>query len=68
MLTVVILICSISTPPGDCDAAHALEMLNIGVVRSLAACGVQAQAVLARSAIKPVPEREYVKVRCAREG
>jgi hypothetical protein len=64
MLSVIVLICSISTQPSDCGASRALQSLSGGEARSFQACGLQAQAILASSALKPAPEREYAKIEC----
>jgi hypothetical protein len=65
MLSVVILICSLSMSPGECHDYNALQILSGGEARTLAGCGFQAQETLARSAIQPMPEREYAKIECA---
>lgn len=67
MLSIVILICSISTAPRDCDSSRALATLHGGNAVSTRNCGVQAQAFLSRSALKPDPDREYAKIECLRE-
>jgi len=64
MNSVVILICSLTMAPGDCNVATALDVLNAGEARTVASCGLQAQATLARTAVKPDPDREYAKVEC----
>jgi hypothetical protein len=66
MLSVVILICSISTQPQDCDSSRALATLHVGETASMLSCGIEAQSFLSRSALKPDPVREYAKIQCAR--
>jgi hypothetical protein len=66
MISVLILICSISTPPQNCDSSSALATLRGGKTASVASCGVEAQVFLARSALKPDPAREYAKIECLR--
>ncbi len=65
MLSVVVLICSLSTPPGDCDVSHALQTLSVGEEHSFMACSLRGEAMLARSALRPVRESEYAKIQCA---
>lgn len=67
MLSVIVLICSLSTPRADCDVSHALQTLSGGEARSFQACSLRGQAMLARSALRPVRETEYAKIECARE-
>ena len=67
MLSVVILICSISTQPQNCDSSNALATLHGGQAASSMSCGMEAQAFLGRSALRPDPVREYAKIECLRE-
>lgn len=67
MLSVIILICSLSTSPADCNDANALEVMNGGEASTVAACTIKAQQALAKVSVRPVPGREYAKVRCARK-
>jgi hypothetical protein len=66
MISVLILICSISIPPQNCDSSNALATLHGGKTASVAGCGVEGQAFLARSPLKPDPAREYAKIECLR--
>jgi hypothetical protein len=67
MLSVIILICSVSTQPQNCDSANALATLRGGKVASVMICGRNAQTYLSQSALKPDPDREYAKVQCVQE-
>ena len=66
MLSVVVLICSLSTQPQDCTASSALATMRGGEVNTPMSCGFEAQAMLGRSAIKPTPGQEYAKIECQR--
>jgi hypothetical protein len=67
MLSVIILICSVSTQPQNCHSANALATLRGGQVASVMGCGRNAQTYLSQSALKPDPDREYAKVQCVQE-
>jgi hypothetical protein len=64
MLSVVVLICSISTQPQVCTESSALATLHGGEVNNVVSCGLEAQAMLGRSALKPTPGQEYAKIEC----
>jgi hypothetical protein len=66
MLNVVVLICSLSTQPQDCTSASALATLRGGDANTPMSCGLEAQAMLGRSALKPTPGEEYAKIECQR--
>jgi len=66
MLTVVVLICSLSTAPKDCSEANALVALHGGDAKTAMSCAMEAQATLARSALKPTAGQEYAKINCER--
>ncbi len=67
MLSVIVLICSLSTQPQDCDASSARMTLQGGETASVMSCGMEAQAMLGRSALKPDLGREYAKIECLRK-
>ncbi len=64
MLSVIILICSLSTERQNCDGFHALATYQGGRAASIMSCGREAQTLLSRSAFKPDPSREYAKIQC----
>ena len=64
MLSVIILICSLSTEPHSCDGSNALATYQGGRAGSIMSCGRDAQVFLSRSAFKPDPSREYAKIQC----
>ncbi len=64
MLSVIILICSVSTEPHKCDGSSALATYQGGRATSIMSCGRDAQAFLGRSALKPDPSREYAMIQC----
>jgi len=66
MLSVVVLICSISTQPQACTESSALATLHGGEVNNAVSCGLEAQAMLSRSALKPTSGQEYAKIECQR--
>ena len=64
MLSVVILICSLSISPHDCNDSNAREVVSGGEARTIAACTIIAQQTLTRVSVSPAPGREYIKVQC----
>jgi len=64
MLSIVVLICSLSTQPQDCDAKSARLALQGGETASVMSCSMEAQAMLGRSALKPDLGQEYAKIEC----
>ncbi len=66
MLQVVILICSTSLSPADCQIQHGAGRHRYGPQASNAMmCGLQGQAYVAKTAIVGRSPNEYVKIRCS---
>lgn len=66
MFYVVILICAHAVPVSECDEKTSRLQVRSDVVRHELACGVNAQAFVATSSLKPEPD-EYLKVVCRRK-
>ncbi len=64
MLQVLILICSISIAPADCQIETALQIINGPEVPNDVMCGMHGQAYLAQTSLVPQGPGEYVKVKC----
>jgi hypothetical protein len=62
---VYILVCAASTAPGDCDMRSAIDVVLGPDVRNEIMCGLEAQEMLARTAIAP-RDGEYMKISCSR--
>ena len=62
---VYILLCAASTAPGDCDTRSAIDVVLGPDVPNEIMCGLEAQEMLARTAIAP-RDGEYVKISCSR--
>jgi hypothetical protein len=62
---VYIFVCAASTAPGDCDTRSAIDVVLGPDVRNEIMCGLEAEEMLARTAIAP-RDGEYVKISCSR--
>lgn len=62
---VYILVCAASTAPGDCDTRSAIDVVLGPDVSNEIMCGLEAQEMLARTAIAP-RDGEYLKISCSR--
>lgn len=65
MLQVVILICSTSLSPMDCQSNTALDVIFGPQASNAMMCGLQGQTFIARTAIVGRTPNEYVKIRCS---
>jgi len=65
MLQVLILVCSTSVAPTDCNPDTAFDVINGPAAYSVADCAMGAQAMLARTAELGKRPNEYVKIRCS---
>lgn len=65
MLQVLILVCSVSVSPPDCNSDTALDVIAGPDASSLMSCMLGSQAMLARTAEIGQRPREYVKIRCS---
>jgi hypothetical protein len=66
MFQVLILVCSVSLTPADCQVDTALDLINGPTVASEMMCGLHGQAYIAQTSIRPQAAGEYVKVKCLR--
>ncbi len=66
MLQVLILVCSISVAPADCQIETALEVINGPPAENEMMCGLHGQAYIAQTSLVPRFDREYVKLKCLR--
>ena len=65
MLQVVILICSTSLSPMDCQSNTALDVIYGPQTSNVMMCGMQGQAFVARTAIVGRSPNEFIKIRCS---
>lgn len=65
MLQILLLVCSLSVAPADCDKTTALDFIYGPVVANELQCGLYGQGLLASLAIRP-QEGEYLKVSCTK--
>jgi hypothetical protein len=65
MLQVVILICSTSLSPMDCQSNTALDVIYGPQTSNAMMCGMQGQAFVARTAIVGRSPNEFIKIRCS---
>lgn len=63
MLQILILICSTNLTPADCQMETALDVIHGPRTASVVGCGLDAQALLARTTILRGPG-EYAKIKC----
>jgi len=65
MFKVLILVCSISIAPQDCERDNAIDVIVGSSATNELTCGFSGQAYLAGTALAPT-EGSYVKVQCTR--
>ena len=66
MLKMLILVCSTSLSPADCQPETALDIIQGPQVASVFECGMASQAVAAQTSILRHAPDEYMKVKCSR--
>ena len=67
MFQILILICSVSLSPADCQANSAVDVIQGPEAASVEMCGLHGQAYLAEIAMGTRHrDDEYVKVKCTR--
>lgn len=65
MFKVLILVCSLSIPPQDCERDNAVDVIVGPSAANELTCGFSGQAYLAGTALAPT-DGTYVKVQCTR--
>jgi hypothetical protein len=65
MLKMLILICSASTSPADCQVDTALDIIHGPQVASVFECGMASQVMAAQTSLLRRGPGEYMKVRCS---
>ena len=65
MLKMLILVCSSSVSPPDCQLETALDVIHGPQVASIFECGMASQALAAQSTILRNAPKEYMKVKCS---
>jgi hypothetical protein len=69
LFQVVILVCAMTMPRGDCQPDTALDVIRGPDAQNELMCGFHGQAYLASSAIgRRLRTDEYVKIKCTRTG
>ncbi|GAB4364776.1 MAG: hypothetical protein Kow00114_21660 [Kiloniellaceae bacterium] len=66
MFKVLILVCSVSLAPQDCQIDSAAAVINGPDAASERLCGLNGQAYLAGTSLATHRADEYVKVKCSR--
>ena len=66
MFYVIVLICALAVPPGECQRETALNQIPLGRVNSELQCALQGQPRLASTALAPRAGVEYAKTICRR--
>ena len=67
MFKVLILVCSATLAPSECQPETALEVVQGPEARNEIACALQSQAYFAQTALgRDLQPGEYVKIRCRR--
>ncbi len=64
MLQILILVCSASLSPTECKPETAMDVISGPETASPMTCGLQAQALMARTTIAGRASGEYLKIRC----
>jgi hypothetical protein len=65
MLKMLILVCSANVSPVDCQLETALDVIHGPQVASVMECGVQGQALVARTTVLRHAPNEYMKIKCS---
>lgn len=66
MISILILICSLTTPRAACQIETALDVIQGPRVESEVMCGLHGQALAAETELRR--EGEYVKIMCRRSS
>lgn len=66
MFKVLILVCSVSLAPQDCQVDSAAAVINGPDAANELLCGLNGQAYLAGTSLASHRKDEYVKIRCSR--
>lgn len=66
MFKVLILVCSITLAPEDCQTDSAVAVINGPDAPNELMCGLNGQAYVATTGIAPKTDNQYLKVRCSR--
>jgi hypothetical protein len=66
MFQVLVLVCSTSLSPSDCQKTTALDVFLGPKVPNEMICGFHGQAFLAQTSLGTRGPNEYVKIRCTR--
>jgi hypothetical protein len=66
MFRVLVLICSVNMPPGDCQAYNAVEVIRGPEAANEVACGIEVQFFLAQHPSALIRAGEYLKIQCVR--
>ena len=65
VFSVYILLCTASVSPSDCNKDNAVDIALGPEVSNEIMCGLEAQEMFARTAIRP-KDGEYLKITCTR--
>lgn len=68
MFKVLILVCSATLSPAECQADTAVAVIDGPEAPNEVMCGLNGQAYLANTALAEKHEDEYVKVKCSRSA
>jgi hypothetical protein len=66
MFKLIVLICSVSVSPSNCNEQTAKQQLETPEFSNSLDCQTQFEPWLAKIAIKPIPGKEYPKTVCQR--
>jgi hypothetical protein len=66
MLKMLILVCSASLSPADCQPETAIDIIQGPQVASVFECGMASQVMAAQTSILRHAPDEYMKVKCSR--
>ncbi|HXZ15313.1 MAG TPA: hypothetical protein VEH77_04965 [Roseiarcus sp.] len=67
IFTAYILLCASTIAASDCDTRSAIDVIIGPQTGSEIACGLEAQQVMAQTAIRP-GDGEYLKISCVRRA
>jgi hypothetical protein len=68
MFEVLILVCSTSLPPAECQMNTAIDVIRGPVASSEIDCGLHGQAYFAETSLAKNFDGAYLKIRCARRS
>ena len=66
MLKMLILVCSASLSPADCQPETAIDIIQGPQVASVFECGMASQVMAAQTSFLRHAPNEYMKVKCSR--